>query len=146
MTSSPDDAYKAAKLRRDEKEHLKQAQPAAQQTLPDLAEERLQQIKTELETKTPPGLRLEVEFTSAGGMNHRTSGRRGVKGLYLKLFEGQDPRAEGSINIGSDESVELTDHTNGIPKQVIYKKATFASLNTELCLEFLSNLITKHIV
>jgi hypothetical protein len=145
VTSSPHDAYEAAKLKRSETQQTQQARTTEQQALPALAEERLRQIKTELEAQTPRGLRLETNFTVAGGMHDRI----GVKGLYLKLFEEQDLRAESSINIGSDRSVELTDHTRdakGHHTNSIITKTNFADLNAELCLKFLSNLITKHIV
>jgi hypothetical protein len=103
MTLSPKDALAAAKLKQTENQQARERKEAERQAFPALAEQKLQEIDAVLKAETPPELRRETTITAAGGMNVR-GGREGVKGLFLKLYEGQNLIAQGQIGIASDHS------------------------------------------
>jgi hypothetical protein len=84
MTTDPKDAYEAAKRKREQDQQAQAQAEAERETLPKLVETKLGEIAAALNSSIPPGLRLDMEYTLAGGMD-RTGGRKGVKGLYLKL-------------------------------------------------------------
>jgi hypothetical protein len=143
MTLSPKDALEAAKLKRAQNQAAQEQQNAQQLAFPALAEQRLQEIEARLKAETPSELRLETQYNAAGDMDNR-SGRRGVKGLNLKLYEGQKLIAAGQIGIASDQSVELLDYTRD-NKGKKFKATTFAYLDGNFGVQFLSHLITTHI-
>jgi len=145
MTLDPKEAYEAAKKQRDKNEQARSAREMRQRELPALAESQLHQIVASMRESLPPELRLDAQFNSAGSMKTRT--RDGIKGVYIRLFEGDTLIAEGSIGIASDESVVFGDYTKDpkVGKGIVFKEISFSDLSVNDGVAFISHLIKLHV-
>jgi hypothetical protein len=141
VTSDPKAAYEAVKRKRTAAAGANQQQQAHAAAFPGVAETRLHDIETSLQSQMPDGLTLDTQFNTAGGH----SSKKGIKGLYLKIIEGADVGAQGSINIDSDGVVEFMDHTDFETKRrsVPWKQVQFGELDDSLASSFLCLLIGR---
>lgn len=140
--STPDEAYKealAARAKRAQEENDAQKYAEA---YPALAEQKLEELNAALKAKVPDGLSLETQFGPGG-----TIGRRGVKGLFLKLIEDGNVVAQGAISCSNDEKIVLTGFPpdgDKRPKQE-FGESPFATFSTEMAVKFMTDLIRTYI-
>jgi hypothetical protein len=139
---NPQEAYDAALQRRKEKAQFAGDDADTQRTLPLRAEAKLSEIGSRLEAEMLAGLQLDAKMTPGGTLDNRGSGHRGVKALYLKVFENGSVVAEGTIGVADDESAELIEFTNN-PVGATFRKTTLADLNPEIASAFLTYMISR---